>query len=113
MFITGFTAFSKSSHNDITKLYDSSGNACGFDTAKEYPFLLMQSFSKPYKSICVKSCPVFDYNEIMHGKGVKPPMYFAEFKKMAGLSHTKNKKFKEDEAFAYDEGFANGHYTKE
>ena len=38
---TSIYALAKSSHYDMTKLYDSSNNACGFDKAKDYPILLM------------------------------------------------------------------------
>ena len=112
LIVSAIGAFSKSSHNDITKLYDSSDNACGFGDAKDYPFLYMQNFSSPYKSVCVKKCPQFDYNEIMTGSK-DSPMYYAEFKKQAGLSHTHNKQFDVEEAFTYDEGFANGKFTKQ
>jgi len=57
MISSTFTALGRSSHEDIQKLYDSSGNACGFDNAKDFPILYMQNFEAPYKSVCVKECP--------------------------------------------------------
>ena len=48
----------------LTRLYDSSGNDCGTGDVKDYPFLYMQTFKKPFRSVCVKECPKFDYNEI-------------------------------------------------
>ena len=48
----------------LTRIYDSSGNDCGTGDVKDYPFLYMQTFKKPYRSVCVKECPRFDYNEI-------------------------------------------------
>ena len=113
-----------SDHTDITKIYDSSGNACGFDKAKDHHLLYMQTYSKPYKSVCVKSCPKFDYNAIKYEKphdkevpveenGYPGPMYFKEFAKdYAGLSHTKNPDMDEKEAFSYNADFANGYYTE-
>jgi choline transporter-like protein 2/4/5 len=64
---------------------DSDGKACGFDAGREdKPYLLMFSFSAPFKSVCVKECPVFDYNQIKYNSDGKnsskiEPLYFTRF----------------------------------
>ena len=58
--------FLRSDHQQMFKLYDSSGNDCGVGDAKDYPYLYMQNFKSPYKSVCVKECPQFDYNQIRY-----------------------------------------------
>ena len=50
----------------MTKIYDSSGNVCGEGKALDFPVLYLQTFSKPYKSVCVWECPKFDYNAIKY-----------------------------------------------
>ena len=70
----------------------------------------------PYKSVCVKACPKFDYADIMYTKNSSKytsPIYFKDFSKSyAGLSHTNDPNFSHHEGLSYDEGFANGHYTE-
>jgi hypothetical protein len=65
---TAIYAIQHSHADDIKSVYDSSGNMCGRDGAKDYPYLYMQNFQKNYKSVCVKECPTFDYNAIKSGK---------------------------------------------
>ncbi len=38
---TSIVALQNSDHEDITKVYDSSGNPCGFEKAADYPILFM------------------------------------------------------------------------
>lgn len=61
---TAIYAIQHSNHDDVKSVYDSSGNMCGREGAKDYPYLYMQNFEKNYKSVCVKECPTFDYNAI-------------------------------------------------
>jgi len=56
----------RSDPEQMFKLYDSSGTDCGIGDAKEYPLLYMQNFRRPYKSVCVKECPRFDYNQMRY-----------------------------------------------
>jgi len=116
MIASTFTALGRSSHEDLQKLYDSSNNACGFEETKEYPILFMQNFESPYKSVCVKACPKFDYNAIKYGKDSPEypgPLYYDTFKnQLAGKSFTHTHDYDRKEAFGFDEGFANGYYTK-
>lgn len=58
----GFIANTK----NLNKIYDSEGNVCGQGNAAAYPYLYFQTFSKPFKTVCVKSCPKFDYNAIKY-----------------------------------------------
>ena len=66
MFISSIFIIMRSESADLYKMYDSSGNDCGVGDAAAYPLLYMQSFGEPYKSVCVKSCPSFDYNQIRY-----------------------------------------------
>jgi hypothetical protein len=120
---TGIYAYVNSDPRGINKVYDSSGNICGEYDAAEYPLLYMQTFTAPYKSVCVKECPTFDYNQIKYNStGVStysegseiPELDFRAFNsKYGGLSHTTSKDIKEHEAFDYNEGWANGQFTRD
>jgi len=66
MIVTMIWALKNSNHSDLSKIYDSSGNICGFGETKDFPYLFLQTFEKPYRSVCVKTCPKFDYNEIKY-----------------------------------------------
>ena len=121
---TAIYALKNSDQYAISRMYDSSGNSCGEGAAKNYPFLYLMTFKAPYKSVCVSSCPVFDYNQIKYNADGKHPLapsaegskalYFEEFsKKYAGLSRAKSANITPKEAFGYDEGWANQYFTKE
>ena len=134
MLITTIIVISKTNHSDLYKLYDSSGNDCGTGDVKDYPLLYMQSFRSPFKSVCVKECPKFDYNQIKYNStgslNHKPtnedtsaystlyleastPLYFIEFnEKYAGRSSTHTLNMDDKEIFGYDDGFANGYYSE-
>ena len=121
MIITMGLALSNSNHADISKIYDSSGNDCGDGKAKDYPLLYLQKFSKPYKSVCVAECPKFDYNEIKYktpGGTDKAADYPGEMncetfnKEHGGLSHTKNPKMDEHEAFSFNKEWVNDYFTE-
>jgi hypothetical protein len=116
------------------KLYDSSKNDCGVGEAKDFPFLYMQTFKAPYKSVCVKECPHFDYNQIKYnstGHLNRPvedgedseysrtfikashTMDFVEFnEKHGGKSVTHTLKMDNNEIFGFDDGFANSYFTE-
>lgn len=55
-----------SDHDAMFRLYDSSGSDCGTGAVKDFPLLYMQNFKKPFKSVCVKECPRFDYNQMKY-----------------------------------------------
>ena len=46
-------ALTNSDPDAISRIYDSEKNACGEDNAKDYPLLFLNTFSKPYRSVCV------------------------------------------------------------
>lgn len=113
-----------SNANDLTRIYDSEDNVCGEGATADFPFLFMQNFDAPYKSVCVKECPQFDYNAIKYnipynGDTSKNPDYdkpldYENFSKnFAGLSHTKDLNFNEKEAFAFNADWVNGYFTEE
>ena len=120
---TGIYAYVNSDPRGINKVYDSSGNICGEGKAADYPLLYMQTFSEPYKSVCVKECPQFDYNQIKYNAtGVStypdgteiPELYIRDFNsKHAGLSHTSSRDIHEKEAFDFNEGWVNGYFTRD
>ena len=69
----------------------------------------------------MKECPKFDYNEIKYktaggtdkATDYPGPMYFEEFnKEYGGLSHTKNPKMSEEEAFSYNKEWVDGYFTE-
>ena len=67
--------FMNSDPEQMFKLYDSSGSDCGIGDAKDYPLLYMQKFRRPYKSVCVKECPKFDYNQMKYNSdGSREPI---------------------------------------
>lgn len=119
-------AFSKSSDSGFKKVRDSSGNVCGVGAAKNHPFLYLQSHSEPYRSVCVRKCPSFDYTKInpaglsakngskKSGKAAGRPVYFEEFsKKYAGRSHTHEEVLNEREAFEFPRYWANNRFTEQ
>ena len=135
MCITTVFIFWRSDPHNMYKMYDSSGNDCGEGEAKDHPFLLMQTFEAPYKSVCVSKCPHFDYNQIKYnstGSLNRPveseedsqysrnyikashPLDFVEFnEKQAGKSLTHTLKMEPQEIFGFDEAFVNGYFKQE
>lgn len=135
MFISTVIILTNTNPQDLYKLYDSSGNDCGVGDTADYPLLYMQSFRSPYKSVCVKECPKFDYNQMKYNstgalnRPVKEgedseysravikastPMYFETFDaNHAGKSSTHSIKMTDSEIFGYDSGFANYYYSRD
>ncbi|MCP5014152.1 MAG: CTL/SLC44 family protein [Ketobacter sp.] len=70
MIATMITAFANSDPENMYKVYDSEANDCGKDDFADYPLLFFQTFEKPFRSVCVKECPRFDYNKIKYGDKV-------------------------------------------
>ena len=66
--VVGSIYASKSaSLSSLDDVMDSEGNICGQDpNVKDYPYLFMVKFTANYRSVCVKSCPKFDYNQIKY-----------------------------------------------
>lgn len=107
----------------IAKVYDSSGNVCGQGNAENYTTLYLQTFEKPFRSVCVSECPTFDYNQIkFNSTGVSsypngtaiPVLDFVEFiANYAGNSYTTAPDMTESEAFGYNPSWANGYFTED
>ena len=66
MIATTVYILTNSDSQHMFKLYDSEGTDCGTGDAQDYPLLYMQNFRRPYKSVCVKECPKFDYNQMKY-----------------------------------------------
>jgi hypothetical protein len=117
-FTVGILFSVKSTSGSVTNVMDSSGNLCGVDTkVANYPYLYIYKFDARYRSVCVKECPKFDYNQIKNNANGKntasiDPLYFESYSSVVkttsrfGLSGGRN-------AFDYDPNFAQGYYTKE
>lgn len=73
--------------SSMREISDSEGNVCGQDSGYEdYKNLVMFNFDAPYRSVCVKECPKFDYNQIKYNSdgtnsSVIEPVYFENFTK--------------------------------
>lgn len=122
MIATAIWAFSTSDPRGISKVYDSSGNICGQGAAENYPLLYLQTFEKPYRSVCVNSCPSFDYNQIKYNStGVSsyngteiPSLDYLDFiTNFAGNSYTSAPDLTEAESFAYNPTWANQYFTQQ
>lgn len=115
-----FWALKKSTEKSFIRPRDSSGNICGQGKAKNYPFLYLQSFTAPYNSVCVKTCPSFNYAHLLaktdagRKAALSKPMRFAEFsRKHAGRSYTTAEVLTQGEAFEYPRHWANGKFADE
>ena len=116
-------AFLSADKRGISKVYDSSGNICGEGAAENFPILYLQTFEKPFRSVCVQECPSFDYNEIKYWKGnsaVYPageeitPLDFSGFiRNYAGNSYTTADDMTESEALSFNPSWVNGYFTQQ
>lgn len=123
MIATAIWAILASDPRGIAKVYDSSGNICGEGAAANHPLLYLQTFEKPYRSVCVSDCPTFDYNQIKYNSsgvstydqaGPIPPLLFHDFiNQFAGNSYTSAPDITEAEAFSYNPTWANNYFTRE
>lgn len=121
-----FWNYPKSKIKEMTQTRDSEGNVCGVSPkTKDYPFLYMVKFSSPYRSVCVKECPKFDYNQIRYNSDGSnttdiKPVHFEDLTgaaKTAGTQSPKDAKsptvtsMDDPNVFAYDPVAARGYYT--
>lgn len=108
----------------LQKPLDSDARVCGQDPeVKNYPYLYIFKFEKNYRSVCVKECLKFDYNQIKYNaKGTNSsqikPLYYEGFSKVVPRSYlysssktaeTTSKTSK----FDYDSDFAAEYFTQE
>lgn len=106
--------------SSLDDVLDSEGNYCGVDAkVKDFPYLFMVKFDANYRSVCVKDCPKFDYNQIKYNSTgtnttTTDPLYYEQLAAEQKTSYDFQFDSKiTDESFAYDPVFANGYYTKE
>ena len=85
MVAIGVVNFKDFKTDKLSSPLDSEGNICGKDKDfEEYPYLFIYKFDEPYKSVCVKECPKFDYNQMRYNSNGKnktkiDPVYFEDF----------------------------------
>lgn len=115
-----YYSFARDRVSSLDDVMDSEGNYCGVDAkVKDYPFLFMVKFDANYRSVCVKQCPKFDYNQIKYNStGTNTtdinPLYYEQL--AAELKSTYDYHFDNKmtiDSFAYDPKYANGFYTEE
>lgn len=117
-FVVGILYSVKGTSNSVTNVMDSVGNLCGVDDkVKDYPYLYLFKFEAKYRSVCVKECPKFDYNQIKYNSDGKnsskiDPLYFEQYgsvvktKSTFGVTGGRN-------SFDYDPNFAQGYFSKD
>lgn len=125
--VAAFLQYPNSKIGLMTTPRDSEGNMCGVsDKTKDFPFLYMIKFASPFKSVCVKECLKFDYNQIRYNstganKTYIQPVYFENFSKAVESANTTwdNKTqpkevsgVEDPNLFAYDPKAAQGYYTE-
>lgn len=106
---------------------DSDGNICGVSQkTKDFPYLYMIKFSSAYRSVCVKECLKFDYNQMRYNStgtnttSIPPVTYetFSSAVKQANTSWDKKTQsanvtsVDDPNLFAYDPEAAQGYYTE-
>ena len=99
---------------------DSDARTCGKDPeVKDHPYLYIFKFEKNYRSVCVKSCLKFDYNQIKYNAdgtnttGSKP-LYFENYTKTVSRSAIYGAGTgARNSNFDYDADFAADYFTKE
>ena len=64
MVVAVYLHMSTANIDDVLSVMDSGGNLCGEGDFADYGYLFFFNFDIPYSSVCVKSCPTFDYNQI-------------------------------------------------
>ena len=104
----------------ITKPVDSDARICGEDEAvKNYPYLMLFKFERNYRSVCVKRCPVFDYNQIKYNsdgsnESYIQPLYYENYTKVVKNPYTFGaSKSDKNSNFDYDPDFASNYFTEE
>lgn len=115
-----YYTFTSDRLDSLNDMLDSEGNYCGVDAkVKDYPFLFMVKFDANYRSVCVKECPKFDYNQIKYNSTgsnttIIQPLYYEDLASAVRRPYDIHFDSKvTDESFAYDSRFANGYYTEE
>ena len=115
-----FYSFKGGKLEGINEIMDSEGNYCGKDAnVRDYPNLFIVKFTANYRSVCVKSCPKFDYNQIKYNStGTNntsiEPLYYEQLSDFVKTSYQLNlgSQVTEDD-FKYDSDFAGNYYSEE
>ena len=88
-------------------------------SVRDFKYLYMIKFSKNYRSICVRECPIFDYNQIKYNStGLNStyirPVYFENLSAVIDYS-VRNDVGSEstDNPFDFDEAAAAGYYSRQ
>lgn len=115
-----YYTFASDRLSSLDDIMDSEGNYCGVDSkVKDFPYLFMVRFHANYRSVCVKECPKFDYNQIKYNSTGSntttiEPLYYEQLAAEQRTSYDFHfDKEITDESFTYDPRFANGYYTEE
>lgn len=115
-----FYSFKSDKLQNLDDIMDSEGNYCGVDSnVRDYPYLFMVKFNADYRSVCVKECPKFDYNQIKYNStGTNSskiePLYYEQLSDVVKTSYNLNMDSSiTSDSFKYDPSFAGGYYTEE
>lgn len=114
-FIYGFW----NNYKMLTKPMDSDARICGQDDpVKNFPYLYVFKFEKNYRSVCVRDCLKFDYNQIkFNATGTATdyvrPLYYENYTTAVPRSYLTGKgSGSKSTSFEYDDDFAAGYFTK-
>ena len=106
--------------DNLNDIMDSEGNYCGIDSnVRDNPYLFMVKFQANYRSVCVKVCPKFDYNQIKYNStglntSAIEPLYYEQLSDIVKTSYKLNLDSAINaDSFKYDPEFAGGYYTEE
>lgn len=115
----------KNNYRLLQKPLDSDARICGQDAVvKDYPYLYIFKFERNYRSVCVKECLKFDYNQIKYNpKGTNTsqikPLYYESYSKVVPSSYLYINKDQSSSSaaktskFDYDKDFAAGYFTQQ
>ena len=108
-------------YNLITKPMDSDARICGLDgPVKDHKFLMLFKFDRNYRSVCVRKCPVFDYNQIKYNANgtnmsIIQPLYYENYTSVVRRPYTfgYGESDGRNSNFDYDPDFASGYFSAE
>lgn len=105
----------------LSKPMDSDARICGEDDpVKDHKYLMLFKFDRNYRSVCVKKCPIFNYNQIKYNpKGTNTsaiePLFYENYTRVVRRPYA----FGYDESegrnsnFDYDADFAAGYFSEQ
>lgn len=102
----------------ITKPMDSDARICGEDDpVKDYKYLMLFKFERNYRSVCVKKCPIFDYNQIKYNpNGTNltyiQPLFYENYTKVVRRPYAFGYGDSRNSNFDYDPDFAADYFTE-